>query len=964
LETGTLQLSPQDTWLNTNETNYSGGALLRIYTWPDYQVANVILMRFDLSTLPAGAIVQEATLHLALVQSDATLDSTYSVSAHKVLSKNPVIAKATGYAADGTTNWTANACCYNGVPLAQANISAANDLQAIDKAPGFKTWTVTTIVQDWLADPASNLGLLLNADASKPKDRYRYFASMQHSDPSLRPFLSVTYLAGDVTPPSAAIATPTTGAMLSGTVPLTANVTDNVGVAGVQFRLDGAPLGAEFITVPYVLNWDTTTVSDGAHTLEAEARDWVGNATTSAPVSVTVKNGILLLSPQDTSFNINANNYSTSNVLTTYTWPDYKVANVVLMKFDLSAIPSGAFVEGATLHVALVQSDATPDSTYSMSAHKVLDKNPVIATATGYTSNGVANWTPNACCYNSVPLAQADISPAYDTQAIDKTPGFKSWTITTMLQEWLADPLTNFGVLLNSDASKPRDRYRFFASVEHADPSLRPFLRVKYVAGAPTPPTITSFTPTSGSVGTSVTISGTNFTGATAVRFNGMSASFTVSSATAIQATVPSGATTGAISMTMPGGTATSASSFTVSTSGSGGGIASRYPGDVGIESDANVVFVERFDESSLTNLFSRWTDILSGSAMSLSTDVPAASPVAHSLNIPWSSASSGGHLYKQLSTSVDDTLYVRYYVKYPTSGSYQHEGVWIGGNNPPLSWPNPQAGVKPSGSDRFSAAAEQSDDLSHFDHYDYWMNMRQAGDGNYWGNTLLNKSSVKATPGQWMCVEHMVKLNSPVTASNGERAIWINGVRVSYLGQGFPNGYWSGGNFTEDPSGSPFPGFQWRSTTNLNLNWIWLQVYAPHGGSGSIKYAHVVAAKSYIGCLASGSASVSSDTMPPTVSLTSPAAGPTVSGTITVSTSASDNISGAGVQFKLEAPASAARHSISWNTTTTANGTHSSRPLPGIPPATRRPGPQSALEWPERLDAGVLLRSRQQLLR
>ena len=88
---------------------------------------------------------------------------------------------------------------------------------------------------------------------------------------------------------------------------------------------------------------------------------------------------------------------------------------------------------------------------------------------------------------------------------------------------------------------------------------------------AGSPPTVTSFSPTSGPVGTSVSISGTNFTGATAVGFNGTAAtSFTVNSATSITATVPSGATSGPISVTTPNGTGTSAASFTVT--GGGGG--------------------------------------------------------------------------------------------------------------------------------------------------------------------------------------------------------------------------------------------------------------------------------------------------------------------------------------------------------------------------------------------------------
>jgi hypothetical protein len=78
------------------------------------------------------------------------------------------------------------------------------------------------------------------------------------------------------------------------------------------------------------------------------------------------------------------------------------------------------------------------------------------------------------------------------------------------------------------------------------------------------PPTFTSFTPTSGGVGTSVVITGTRFLGTSAVEFNGVSATFTVDSDTQITATVPEGATTGPITATTSGGTATSATDFTV----------------------------------------------------------------------------------------------------------------------------------------------------------------------------------------------------------------------------------------------------------------------------------------------------------------------------------------------------------------------------------------------------------------
>jgi photosystem II stability/assembly factor-like uncharacterized protein len=79
-------------------------------------------------------------------------------------------------------------------------------------------------------------------------------------------------------------------------------------------------------------------------------------------------------------------------------------------------------------------------------------------------------------------------------------------------------------------------------------------------------PTITGFSPTSGPLGTTVTLTGTHLSGSSSVKFHGVSASYTVISDTRITTAVPAGATSGTISVTTPGGTAASASSFTVTT--------------------------------------------------------------------------------------------------------------------------------------------------------------------------------------------------------------------------------------------------------------------------------------------------------------------------------------------------------------------------------------------------------------
>jgi hypothetical protein len=94
----------------------------------------------------------------------------------------------------------------------------------------------------------------------------------------------------DTTAPSVTVTAPAAGAAVSGTTTVAANAADAGGVAGVQFKLDGANLGAEDTTAPFSINWDTTTVADGSHTLTAVARDTAGNSATSSAVAITVSN--------------------------------------------------------------------------------------------------------------------------------------------------------------------------------------------------------------------------------------------------------------------------------------------------------------------------------------------------------------------------------------------------------------------------------------------------------------------------------------------------------------------------------------------------------------------------------------------------------------------------------------------------------------------------------------------------
>src|SRR2546428_2279552 len=81
------------------------------------------------------------------------------------------------------------------------------------------------------------------------------------------------FASSDTTPPTVTVTSPAQGATVSQTVTVTANASDNVVVAGVQFKADGVAFGPEDLAAPFSAARATTSLPNGTHSLTAVDRD-------------------------------------------------------------------------------------------------------------------------------------------------------------------------------------------------------------------------------------------------------------------------------------------------------------------------------------------------------------------------------------------------------------------------------------------------------------------------------------------------------------------------------------------------------------------------------------------------------------------------------------------------------------------------------------------------------------------
>ena len=261
-----------------------------------------------------GALSFNGTSSSVLIPEAASLDLTTGMTLEAwvnpisstgwrtvILKESPVTGLAYGLYASGDTNQ----------PLGYVNLAGTDRFATASPAIPLNAWTHVAVTYDGAvirlyvngvaratttaagALPATTSPLRIGGNASWGE----YFNGMIDEVRVYNRALSVTEILADMTVPVdggtfISLTAPATGAQVAGAVAVTASGSVPVGIAGVQFKVDGANFGAEDTVAPYSITWDTTLIGDGTHTLSATMRDNNGVTLTSSIVSVSVANTV------------------------------------------------------------------------------------------------------------------------------------------------------------------------------------------------------------------------------------------------------------------------------------------------------------------------------------------------------------------------------------------------------------------------------------------------------------------------------------------------------------------------------------------------------------------------------------------------------------------------------------------------------------------------------------------------
>ena len=281
-----------------------------------------------------------------------------------------------------------------------------------------------------------------------------------------------------------------------------------------------------------------------------------------------------------------------------------------------------------------------------------------------------------------------------------------------------------------------------------------------------------------------------------------------------------------------------------------GAGIAAKYPGDMGIENDPDVIFADGFEsDTQASDLSKKWDNFFQVSDIGIATDAPHVWSGAKALEftLPQQTTELSNGVQKILTTELD-VLYLRYYSKFDASfditGS-SHNGGGINAHYFIGNMATP--GVPADGTNKFLVEYEcwrgQASDKSPgtLNVYVYWPDQRSNygdhffPDGlvdpntsipNNFGPTFVPRTDVTPDLDLWYEYELMVKANTP-GQRDGRITIWLDGQVIG-----------------------DFPNLRLRDINSLKIDRFNLSLHARSNPNGVTHkwYDNVVAAKAYIG--------------------------------------------------------------------------------------------------------------------
>ena len=247
-----------------------------------------------------GVVKVEFFVDGALIASDQTYPYSLSWSSKSVSNgAHTLRSKANDAAGNATTSATINITVNNeSVPpttsitsptngaLLQGNvtvIASASDNVAIERVEFYIDSTLVGV------DSTSPYSVVWNStitpDGSHSLTSKAWDTSENVTTSAVVPIII------DNNVPTTSITFPANGAFVRGSITITANAADIVGVTKVEFYADAVRLGTD-TSSPYSFVWNTATIADGNHTLTSRAYDAIGHVTTSSSVNIKVDNTV------------------------------------------------------------------------------------------------------------------------------------------------------------------------------------------------------------------------------------------------------------------------------------------------------------------------------------------------------------------------------------------------------------------------------------------------------------------------------------------------------------------------------------------------------------------------------------------------------------------------------------------------------------------------------------------------